>query len=155
VNLPVSAKPVNEKKQNARSVLQTKVRAGIKRSEVHSSTALLFTFHVGPLQIFCMAHVPREGDPDALVYVKTRLVGRALVETLTKDLEHWTATENGVSLGKSSQNAKDAVGKEAENGFFLGPLRIVLQADGTTELSLQERTLVDTEEDVADKWVAT
>lgn len=131
------------------TVLQMKTKARVRHSEEHGSSSLIFTFHIGPLEVFCLAHAPRPGDVDALVYVKVRLVGRSLLETKTKLSEVWKA------CGKGAELVEDAQGAAAGEGFYLGPLRFELDDDGKLNLALHARTLVDTEADTSERWQVT
>ena len=78
--------------------LQLTCKAGVKHNQEHGSTMLMFTFHLGPLEVFCLAHLPRAGgDAKPSVYVKVTLKGRTLVDAGSKEIENWTCAEDGVA----------------------------------------------------------
>src|ERR1700677_3596295 len=78
--------------------LQLTCKAGIKRNERHGSTMLMFTFHFGPLEVFCMAHLPEEGERESEVYVKVVMTGRALVDAVSGEVESWLCEDNVAKL---------------------------------------------------------
>ena len=58
----------------------------------------MFTFHFGPLEVFCMAHLPEEGERETEVYVKVVLKGRALVDAGSREVENWLCEDNVAKL---------------------------------------------------------
>lgn len=122
--------------------LQLRCKAGIKKSVEHASTALLFTFHLGPIEVFCMAHVPREGEPDAQVFVKICLKGRNLVDADTSDIEPWSYDED--------EEVAKLDGGDPEY-VPLGPVLLTLE-DGEIVVSLQKRTVIDPRFKSIEEW---
>ena len=89
----------------------------------------MFTFHLGPLEVFCLAHLPREGERESDVYVKVKLKERTLVDAGSNDIERWVHEGEKASLE----------GGDKER-VTLGP--VLLAVDGNAmRLSLRKRTL--------------
>ena len=133
---------LNETAKRGAVRLQLKCKAGVRRNAEHGSVMLMFTFHLGPLEVFCLAHLPRESEPDSQVYVKVRLLGRNLVDTDTSDVEPWVydEEEDVVKLGDGDPEYVP-----------LGPLLLTLE-DGEVVVSLQKRTLIDPRFKSIEEW---
>jgi hypothetical protein len=128
--------------------LQLTCKAGVRKNREHGSTMLMFSFHLGPLEIFCLAHLPRDGEPESDVYVKVALKGRTLVDAGTSEVENWTSS-------KSEPCAEAEVKLEGENGegLTLGPLLIASEG-GASVLRLRRRSIIDPKFKSFEEWRA-
>jgi len=89
-----------------------------------------------------MAHVPREGEPDAQVFVKVTLKARNLVDADTSDVEPWSYDEDeGVAK----------LGGGDPEYVPLGPILLTLE-DGEVVVSLQKRTVIDPRFKSIEEW---
>lgn len=100
----------------------------------------MFTFHLGPLEIFCLAHLPREGERESDVYIKVVLKGRVLVDAGSKDIESWTCEEGEARVE----------GGDAER-VALGPVLLWVEG-GEMRVKLRKRTLIDPRYKSIEEW---
>jgi hypothetical protein len=126
--------------------LQLTCKAGVRKNREHGSTMLMFTFHLGPLEIFCLAHLPRDGESESDVYVKVALKGRTLVDAGTSEVENWTSTE-----GEPSASASATLEGGDRERVALGPLLVVVE-DGVSVLKLRKRSLIDPKYKSFEEW---
>lgn len=117
--------------------LQLTCQANFKRNVEQESSMLMFTFHLGPLEIFCLAHLPRRGEERraALVYVKVRLKPRTLVDGGRQVIEDWKMAGDEVRFDEEKESVS------------LGPL--VVTRGG---LSLRKRTIIDPKYKSIEDW---
>lgn len=100
----------------------------------------MFTFHLGPIEVFCLAHLPREGERETDAYVKVKLKERTLVDAGSKEIESWLHED-----GKASLEGGD------KERVTLGP--VLLAVDGSAmRLSLRKRTLIDPKYKSIEEW---
>ena len=102
---------------------------------------LLFTFHLGPLEVFCMAHLPEPGERETEVYVKVTLKGRTLVDAGSQEIENWTCDEDGVAR---------LDGGDKERVPF-GPVLFSVEG-GEMRVSLRRRSLIDPKFKNFEEW---
>lgn len=120
--------------------LQLTCKAGVKRNEEHGSVMLMFTFHLGPLEVFCLAHLPREGERESDVYVKATLKSRTLVDAGSKEIESWACEEGEATLE----------GGDVER-VALGPVLLWVEG-GEMKVGLRKRTLIDPRFKSIEEW---
>jgi hypothetical protein len=127
--------------------LQLTCKAGVRKNREHGSTMLMFTFHLGPLEVFCLAHLPREGETESEVYVKVALKGRTLVDAGTSEVENWVS-----SKGEPCADAEVRLeGADEDEQIALGPLLVVAEGGGPV-LKLRKRSLIDPKYKSFEEW---
>ena len=104
----------------------------MKHNREHDSLMLMFTFHFGPVEVFCLAHVPREGEKESSVFVKLSLKGRTLVDAGDNSIENWTCF--GGEVAKLESGSVDSVP--------LGPVALYVEG-GEMRVGLRKRILID------------
>ena len=109
---------------------------------------LMFSFHLGPLEIFCLAHLPRDGEPESDVYVKVALKGRTLVDAGSSEVECWTS-----SKAEPCAEAEVRIEGEGGEGLTLGPLWVSTES-GTSVLKLRKRSIIDPKFKSFEEWRA-
>ena len=128
--------------------LQLTCKAGVRKNREHGSTMLMFSFHLGPLEIFCLAHLPREGESEADCYVKICLKGRTLVDAGTSEIENWTS-----SKAEPCADAEVRLEGGDGEGLTLGPLWVSTES-GTSVLKLKKRSIIDPKFKSFEEWRA-
>jgi hypothetical protein len=123
--------------------LQLKIRASVRKNAEHDSDMLMFSFHLGPLECFCLAHYPRAGETFTTVYVKVSLKSRSLVEVRTRAVESWTREGEKVRLTKGKA------------GFTFGPLSFRILPEGDLETELGPKTFVCADSRNVEAWDET
>jgi len=120
--------------------LQLRVKAGVRENAEHQSQMLMFTFHLGPLEIFCLAHLPRPGEKESVAYVKATLKPRTLVDAGAQVIEEWKMKDDEAVLsgGNGSQ-------------LSLGPLHVFVRDDRMLA-SVRKRTVIDPKYKNVEDW---
>lgn len=112
--------------------LQLTCKAGVRHNREHESVMLMFTFHLGPIEFFCLAHLPREGERESSVFVKVTVKGRTLVDAGDSSIENWTCF--GSEVAKLESGDRERVP--------LGPVLIYVE-DGEAKIGLRKRMMID------------
>ena len=134
--------------------LQLTTRASLRDNQEFGTQMLMFSFHLGPLEVFCLSHMPLPGEIYARTYVKVRLRARALMED-GKRAEEW-------ALGEKDDGAWSAPGHARVSGGIpggklstevrLGPLVVTTNGEGEVACTLVPRRTVEDESRVIEHW---
>jgi hypothetical protein len=118
---------------------------------------LVFSFFLGPLEVFCIAHLPT-GDGDLpLTYIKVQLCERR-VRSLANpaDQEEWLAEEAGSAATPTDHASIEGMvpGSRGRVIFSFGPVRFMVTEDGRVRAKLVPQRDVDVSTKFVDHWVA-
>jgi hypothetical protein len=132
--------------------LQLKTRASVRFNREFESMMLMFSFHFGPLEIFCLSHVPKEGEAYSATYVKVGLRRRALLEDGRK-VEAWDILEDEARSSSGHAKVSGAIpGAKVSADFALGPMRLHVSSDGEVLARLVPRRSVEHESKIIEDW---
>jgi hypothetical protein len=141
--------------------LQMSTRASVRENREHGTKMLMFSFHLGPLEVFCLTHLPSPGEAYSKTYVKVGLRQRALMEG-GKRVEAWELDEVGDPGDASDEGATSTPGHAKVSGGIpgarvltdlrLGPLRLVIDGDGQVRATLAPRRTFEEDKGVVEHW---
>jgi len=132
--------------------LQLKTRASVRHNAEFGTHMLMFSFHLGPLEVFCLSHVPKEGEAYSTTYVKVRLRGRSLLEEGRK-IEAWDVREDEARSATGHAKVSGGIpGAKLSTAFALGPLTLHVSGDGEVKAKLSPRKTVEHESKVIEHW---
>jgi hypothetical protein len=116
---------------------------------------LMFSFHLGPVEVFCLSHIPGPGEAYSTTYVKVGLRGRSLVENGQR-AEAWDLQgEEACSAAGHAKVSGLLPGTEADvkSELFLGPVALRVDSDGEVRARLVPRRTIENESKVIEHWV--
>jgi hypothetical protein len=136
--------------------LQLGVRASVRRSEEHGTVMLMFSFFLGPLEVFCLSHLPKEGEETTLTYVKVALRQRAVTEFggAAAGKEQWLAehADGAATPEKHAKLAGVLPGTRAKIEFAFGPLHFAVTEDGRVCAKLVPRRVSEVGTRFVEHW---
>jgi hypothetical protein len=133
--------------------LQLKTRASVRFNREFETHMLMFSFHLGPLEIFCLSHVPKDGEAYSATYVKVGLRRRSLLEEGRK-VEAWDILEDEARSASGHAKVSGGMpGAKLSTDFALGPMRLHVSGDGEVHARLVPRRSVEHESKIIEDWV--
>jgi hypothetical protein len=137
--------------------LQLSTRASVRRNDEFGTLMLMFSFHLGPLEVFCLSHVPKDGEAYSKTYVKVGFRDRSLIEE-GKRAEAWLQDEDGAWSTPGHAEVGGLPGTKVPESHVvstvkLGPLKVRVNGGGEVHCSLAPRRTVEDESKIIDHWV--
>lgn len=150
--------PVEKRPGRSTVRLQMSTRASVRENREHGTQMLMFSFHLGPLEVFCLTHLPSPGEVYSKTYVKVGLRSRAFQED-GKRAEAWELDDDGDA---GDEGATSPPGHAKVSGGIpgarvlvdmkLGPLRVVTNGDGEVRCTLVPRRSMEEDTRVIEHW---
>jgi hypothetical protein len=134
--------------------LQLNTRASVRFSREFGTHMLMYSFHLGPLEVFCLSHLPKEGDAYSRTYVKVGLRSRSVLEEGRK-VEAWDLQDGEARSAAGHARVSGGIpGGRVAAEFALGPMHLHVSGDGEVAAKIAPRKTVEHESKVIEHWAA-